>query len=171
MSLLTDTRSKIEESVPKQYKRGYESLMAAGLKMMFSDKTFPLMKQYVQAIKSPADIPRHIAHGIVKLFSILYNGRKGKIPLEASGAALLGLMTHALEYIERMAKIPITEEIIAETTRLVIQGYTLMVKQASGLRDDQFQQVMSGRGRELINQPPAGPLNAAAETAPSAGGM
>lgn len=150
MSLITDAREKAEASVPEKYRKGFDAFMAAGLKLMFSDKTFPKVQEFVKSIQSPQDIPKMIAHGITKLFSILLNGSKGKIPLEASGAALVVLMTHALDYLEHSGKVEITADIIAETTRLVMQGHMLLLKQSSGLTDDQFQQVLAGRGRELV---------------------
>ena len=159
--LLIQAQKKTEASVPEQYRRGYTSIVAAGLKAMFSDKTFPLMKSYLAAIKSPQDIPQVVAHGIVKLMSILLNEAKGKMPLEPSVPAAIVLMTHALDYIEEIMKQPIDANVIAQSTDLVNKGMLHLLKQASGLSDQDMQQVMQGRGKELIasrqNQPGAVP--------------
>ena len=152
MGLLQEARAKAESSVPSQYRKSFDAIMAAGLKMMFSEQTFPEMKRYIATIKSPDDVPRIVAHGITKLLSLLINGLKKKFPFEPYGAAMIVLMTHALEYVERVMKIQITPDMLAETTRLVSQGHLLMLKQATGLNDAQFQQVMAGRGKELIDQ-------------------
>lgn len=150
--LLQQAQQQAEASVPKQYRRGYDAIMAAGLKLMFSEKTFPMMQQYMAAIKSPQEIPKMVAHGITKVMSILMNTAKDKFPLEASGAAAVVLMTHALEYLEQIKKIQITADILSETTRLVTQGHLMLLKQASGLDDNQFGQVMAGKGKELVAQ-------------------
>lgn len=175
MSILTDAQQKAEASVPEKYRKGFDALMAAGLKLMFSEQTFPEMKQYISTIKGPQDIPKIVAHGITKLFAILVNSQKGKLPMEASGSAMIVLMTHALEYVERVMKMPITEDILAETTRLVMQGHLMMLKQHSGLDDNQFQQVLAGKGHTLTQGAPAGAPQAQAappqaQAAPPLGG-
>jgi len=147
--LLTQAQQKAEASVPAQYRRGYTAIVAAGLKAMFSDNTFPLMKQYLASIKSPQDIPHVVAHGIMKLLSILYNESRGKLQLEASGPASIVLMTHALDYVEDVMKIPITPEILAQTAQLVNKGVMNFLKQASQLSDADFEQILQGKGKEL----------------------
>lgn len=150
--LLQQAQQKADASVPTQYRQGYEAIMAAGMKLMFSEKTFPMMQQYVAAIKSPQEIPKMVAHGITKVVSILMNTAKEKFPLEASGAAAIVLMTHALEYLEQIKKMQITSDILSETTRLVMQGHLILLKQSSGLDDNHFGQVMAGKGKELAAQ-------------------
>lgn len=166
--LLKQAQQQAEASVPKPYRKGYDAIMAAGLKLMFSDQTFPMMQQYMGAIKTPQDVPKMIAHGITKVLSMLMNVGKTKFPLEASGAAAIVLMTHALEYLESIKKMQITADVLAETTRLVTQGHMMLLKQSSGLDDNQFGQVMAGKGKELAAQmqsqqgavPPAQPAPA-----------
>lgn len=170
--LLAQARSKAEASVPKQYRRGYDAIMAAGLKLMFSDKTFPLMQQYVQSITGPQDVPKIVSHGIVKLISILMNQGKGQFPIEPVGSAAIVLMTHALEYVEQKKALQINADQLAETTRLTNQGVIFLLKQASKLDDNQFEQVLSGKGKELAaslrNQGSAPAAPPAAGTPPSA---
>jgi hypothetical protein len=160
--LLKQAQQQAEVSVPKKYQTGYNAIMAAGLKLMFSEKTFPMMQQYMASIKSPQEIPKVVAHGIVKVLSMLMNAGKGKFPLEASGPAAIVLMTHALEYLESVKTMEITADTLAETTRLVNQGHLMLLKQASGLDDNQFGQVMAGKGKELAAQ-----LQAQAGAAPA----
>src|SRR5690242_18100277 len=91
---IDSVREKIDASIPDKYKQGYNSIMAAGMKVMFSDKTFPQMKQYLDSIQSPNDVPGVVAHGITKLMSMLMNMSKGHLPMEPSAAAAQSLMTH-----------------------------------------------------------------------------
>jgi len=176
--LLIQAQQKTEASVPKEYQRGYHAIVAAGLKAMFADKTFPLMKQYLASIKSPQDIPQVVAHGIVKLLSVLLNESQGKMPLEPSIPAAIVLMTHALDYIEEVMKMPIDANTIASATDLVNKGMLHLIKQASGLSDADMQQIMMGKGKELAAskqaQPPqagALPSQAGAPPAPMQGGV
>jgi hypothetical protein len=147
--LLTQARDKAEASVPEQYTRGYNQIVAAGLKAMFSEKTFPMMKEYLATIKGPQDIPNVIAHGIIKLLSLVFNASQGKLQIEASGPACIVLMTHALDYVEDVMKITITPDILAQSTQLVNQGLMHFLKQATKMSDEDFNQIMQGRGKEL----------------------
>lgn len=165
--LLIQAQQKAEASVPEQYRRGYNQILAAGLKAMFSDKTFPMMKAYLASIKSPQDIPNVVAHGIIKLLSIVFNASQGKLQLEASGPASIVLMTHALDYVEERMRMPIDATILAETTKAVNQGLMHFLKQATQMSDDDFQQVLQGKGKELAasRQQANGPVG----TPPAAG--
>ena len=148
--LLTQARDKAEASVPNEYQRSYTQILAAGLKAMFSDKTFPLMKEYLASIKSPQDIPQVVAHGILKLLSILFNESQGKLQIEASGPASIVLMTHALDYVEDVMKIQIDANVLAATTDLVNKGLMHFLKQATKMSDEDFNQILQGKGKELV---------------------
>lgn len=141
--LLTQTIQKAEASLPPKYRRGYDAIMAAGLKAMFDEGTFRYTQEYLRSIKSPQDAPKIVAHGILKLISIIFNQTKGKMPLEPSGTAALVLMCHALEYVERSMKMPVTPEILAQTTHLVSQGLALFLKQATKMSDQDFQGMLN----------------------------
>jgi len=147
---LEQIRQQIESKVPKEHKRGFNSIMAAGMKVMFSDQTFPKMQEYVGTIKSPADIPEKVAHGIAKTMSILMNTSKGKMPMEPSGAAAQALMTQALDYLQTSKGMPIDKETLAATTKATNQGMMTLLQQYSGLSPEQFEQVLRGKGKELI---------------------
>lgn len=166
---LDDLREKIEASVPKQFQRGYDSIMAAGLKLMFSEQTFPKMQEYVNSIQSLEDVPGKIAHGVAKVMSILMDQSKGKLPMEPAGAAAQTLMTHALDYVQKVKGMPIDNNVVAATTKATNQGIMQLLQQYSGLNPDQFQMVAQGKGKELMGdqaqqgeptapaaQPPAG---------------
>ena len=145
-------KKKIDASIPKEYKRGYNQTMAAGMKLMFSDQTYGEMKDYINGIQSPDQIPDAVAHGIIKAMSILMNESKGRLPIESSAAAAQGLMTQALEYLQQVKGVPITNEILAATTQLTNQGMMHLLKQYSGLDDQQFEAILQGKAKDLIQQ-------------------
>lgn len=149
---LQATQDKIESSVPEKYQRGFKSIMAAGLKMMFSDKTFPEMQQYVESLKSPDQIAPMVSHGITKAMSLLINVSKGKMPMEPMGAAAQSLMIDALQYVEKQKGMPISNDILAQTTKMTNQGVMHLLQQYSGLNPQQFEQVMRGQGKQLMAQ-------------------
>lgn len=143
-------KQKIDGKIPKEYRRGYHATMAAGMKLMFSEQTFPMMKEYTDQIQSAEQIPEAVGHGIVKAMSILMNESKGRLPIETAPSAAQGLMTQALEYLQKVKGIPITNDVVAATTKAVNQGMMQLTKQYSGLNDDQFNQVLQGKAKDLI---------------------
>lgn len=149
---LNALKTKIDATIPKEQKRGYNATMAAGMKLMFSEKTFPEAKAYLDQIQSPDQIPDAVGHGIVKGMSILMNESKGRLPIESSAAAAQGLMTQALDYLQSVKGITITNDIVAKTTQAVNQGMMHLIKQYSGLNDDQFNQILQGKAKDLIQQ-------------------
>lgn len=152
---LDGARKQIESKIPDKYRRGYDSIMAAGMKVMFSDKTFPKMQEYVNSIQSPQEVPEKVAHGITKTMSILMNMSKGKMPMEPAGAAAQSLMTHALDYVRDVKGLPVDKDTLAATTKATNQGMMTLLQQYSGLSPEQFEQVLKGKGKELMesNQP------------------
>ena len=70
--------------------------------------------------------------------------------LEPAGSAAMVLMAHALDYVESTMKIPIDKETLGQTTALVNKGFLHFLKTASGLSDADFEKVMRGQGKELL---------------------
>ena len=147
---LDQIRQKIESQVPKEHKRGFNSIMAAGMKLMFSDKTFPKMQEYASSITKPEEIPEKVAHGVAKTMSILMNTSNGKMPMEPSGAAAQALMTQALDYLQTSKGMPIDKDTLAATTKATNQGMMTLLQQYSGLSPEQFEQVLRGKGKEVV---------------------
>ena len=149
--LLQKTIDLSEQSVKGEYARPYHAILAAGLKAMFSDKTFSYMKDYLKDIKSAEQIPDLVSHGIIKLLSIIWNESKGNMKLEPIGPAAMTLMAHALDYIEHSMNIPITKDVLAQTTMLVNKGVLHFMKVTLKLSDDEFDKLMRGQGKEIVN--------------------
>ena len=168
-------REKIESSVPKEHKRGYDSIMAASLKLMFSEGTFPKMKEFIDTVQSPQQAPEAVAHGVTKALSILMNESKGHMPMEPAGAAGQSIMTHALEYLQTVKKMPVDHEMVAATTKATNRGVMTLLQQYSGLTPEQFEKVVRGKGKELTEsdaaQQPAPAGEAVPPEAPAPGMM
>lgn len=171
--LLRQIQQSQEKILKPGQRREYDKIMAAGLKLMFSDQTFPEMKQAVQTIKRPQQIPSVVAHGIVKVISIVFNASQGKMSMEVSVPAAIALMAHALEYVEQATKIPIDKGIVDQTTELLRQGMLKMIQEAYKLSDTDFQQILNGTHKDLPNRrqgapgaAPAGPPQAAQPAPP-----
>ena len=161
--LLKQTLNKVEASVPEKFQKGYHQIMAAGLMAMFSKQTYHFMEEYLNELKRAEDVPKMVAHGIVKLISVVHNQSGGKLQLEAAGPAAVALMCHALEYVEQVLGIQVNKDIVAKTTHLISQGLMVFLKQASGLNDEDFKKALTPGGAQQVDPAAAPP--------PTAGGM
>lgn len=158
-----------QQAVPKEHQKDYVNAMAAGLKLMFSEGTFPEVVQAVNAIQSPEQVPDVVAHGIAKAMSILFNESKGHFPIAVYGPVAFSLMAHALEYVEMKTKITIDRDVLAQTSDLTNQGMLKLVQQYMKLSDQDMQQIMDGTHPALPNrQKPARGSSATTPAAPAA---
>lgn len=141
-----------QQAVPKEHQKDYVNAMAAGLKLMFSEGTFPEVVKAVSSIQSPEQIPEVVAHGIAKAMSILFNESKGHFPIKVYGPVAFSLMAHALEYVEMKKKIEIDRDVLAKTADLTNQGMLKLVQQYMKLSDQDMQQILAGTHPALPNR-------------------
>jgi hypothetical protein len=80
-------------------------------------------------------VPEVVAHAVVKICSIIQNESKAKQPLDALGLAAIIFMAHTLQYVEGKHKMPVTKEIIDQTTQMVSVGLLRML----GVKDEHVQ--------------------------------
>lgn len=105
-------------------RKSYDQIATAGMKLMWSDgKEFQAERDSaMQQITSEQDIPRVIAHVVVKIISIIQEQSKQKEILLGIGPASTLFMCHALEFVEVAKKMSVTPEMLAETQHLVKEG-------------------------------------------------
>ena len=124
-SMLEQIERNVEQNLDKtmpQLKQAYMNIVVAGRQAMFSEKTHEIMVKYMQNITGPQDVPKIVAHGIVKLLSELYTRSNGKMSTDSSAVAAITLMTYALKYVEGALNIDVTKAMIDETTQATITG-------------------------------------------------
>lgn len=167
-SMLKQIEAKAERSVPPKYQNGFHRIVAAGKKAMFSEQTFPEMQKYMNAIQGPESVPQYVAHGVIKLLTLIFNQSKGTMPLEPVGLAATMFMCDALEYLEQVKKMPIDKAVIDQTTFAVKDGVLAWLKKASGISEEEWQKVMAGKGGQAAQSQPNAP---AAQAPPAQGPM
>lgn len=133
-------------------KKSYDQIVVAGMSLMYSDSTHPEMEQYLGLIKGPQDVPKYVAHGIVKVLSIVQNESKQPEPLRAVGPAGITLMAQALEFVEQRNKIPVDKAMVDETTMLIKEGILALYK----ITPEVLAQLQQ-RGQQGGPPPPGGP--------------
>lgn len=120
--MLGQIEKNIESKLNPDLKQAYLSIIVAGRQMMFSEKTHPMMEEYLGKIQGPQDVPKIVAHGIVKLLAILFDRSKKKMSIPASAPAAIALMTYALKYVDGQLNIEVTKPMIDATTTATITG-------------------------------------------------
>jgi len=105
-------------------RKSYDQIAAAGMRLMWSDgKEFQAERDSaMEQIQIEQDIPRVIAHVVIKIISIVQEQSRQKDILQGVGPAATLFMCHSLEYVEVAKKMQITPEILAETQHLVKEG-------------------------------------------------
>jgi len=177
MTLLEKTKQKIEESVPEKAKKMFTTIVANGMKLMWSKETHQTMREYIrESVQSPETIPDAVAAGIRGIIRMLLQASKTKpdpneIFYGASYPAALVLMCDALEFVEVSKKIPITNDIIAETTKAVVAQLNALygikketldaaMQHAQKTQQERDAAQTGGPGAETPAMPPTQPMEA-----------
>ena len=149
--LLQQIEQGIEQQVPPEMKQMYESIVLAGMKVMFSKDTASLMDQQLDA---SGDMVANIADGISMLIMIVFN--EAQQPPEqfipAAGLASITLLCHALDYAEQTRGLKVDEKFIADVTKAT----TMKVLERFGITQDQVSQVIAAGQQQGGAQPPQG---------------
>lgn len=154
--ILKQIESNIDQQVPPEYKQMYESIVLAGMHVMFSKDTSDLIEQQLQSSNDPVEA---VSDGIAKLIMIVFNNAKQDpnqfIP--AAGLASITLMAHALDYTEQTGRVKVTDQLAADATKATTQK----VLQGFGITPDKVNQVVAAGQQQGGAQP-------GAEAAPAA---
>lgn len=116
---IKDVEAKLTDP---EMRKSYDQIMVAGMRLLFDDKTHPMVDEYLEQIQRPEDVPKIMAHGIVKLLSVIQNESKQQEPLRAVGPAGTSLMAMALELMEKRNGIDVTREMLAQSVLLLKEG-------------------------------------------------
>ena len=123
--LVKQTIARLESSkMPPEIRKSYDQIVTAGMQLMWADgQEFDQERESALAkINGPQDVPNVVAHAAIKIISIVQNESKSKDILPGVGPAAILFMCHLLEFVEVAKKIPVTEEILDQTTVLTKEG-------------------------------------------------
>lgn len=166
--MLVEIRDQIERQLPPELEADYRAILRAGMKLMFSKQTHGFMMDYVQHIQAspPEQVPTLVAHGVIKMLTIIWNESKGKMKIEAAFPAATTLMCYALEYVKSLGiHLPLNKEMLAQTTKQLAAGFF----KAFHITQSQIRQAVK-QGRPAPGQGPS-EATPPAEPAPRGGGL
>lgn len=134
--ILKRIETGIEQTVPPEHKKMYDSIVVAGMNVMFSKETSNLMEQQLD---ESDDVVENVSSGVAKLIMIVFSESKQKADDFAPAAvfAAISLLCQALEYWEKSRNGVVTEEIAATATKQV----QLKVLQGFGITEEQVNKV------------------------------
>ena len=110
--------SGIEAKIKPADMDAYQRIVAAGMKVMFSQATHALM---VKALQSGPDPSQAVGSGIANLIAVLFKESNQTMPLKEAIPASVTLMAHALDYAEKTMGLQVTSELIADCTQTTVQ--------------------------------------------------
>ena len=153
--LLKSTMKQIDAAIPPELKRDYLAIVTAGLSTMFNRSTHQEMVAYLEKVKEAQYNPTMIAHGVVKLISIIHRESKGQMNVGVAPAAALVLLLYVLEYMEKTQGFDATKEVLAETSMQVMAGLNTLF----GMTDQKIHEaVKRGSGPEAASASPGQPV-------------
>lgn len=136
--LLKQAEQALEASVPQEHRNMYESIVVAGMNVMFSKETAKLMDQQLD---QGGDLAASVADGVAKLVMIVFNesGQAADAFAPAAVLAAVTLMCQALDYAEQTRGAQVTEDVVAQCTKQT----QMKVLRSFGISEDQVNQVAS----------------------------
>ena len=165
--LLTQTKQKIDESIPPKYKAQRDQILKGARAMLWSEGTHGNLVNAMKAIQSPEDIPAVVAKLIKEGAADFVVSAKVPMKLEEQFFAAsmnVGMMSmcDVLQYVESQMGIPITKEIVAATTKAVhsalFQLYGITEEKAKQAFQAAQQKQAQGRNGGQPAAPPPAPM-------------
>lgn len=145
---IAKVQDAVRNSIPPQFRVACQKIVLAGMKVMFSDQTHPLM---LAAIKSDTD-PAHAAGmGVTQLITILFKQSKGQMPIPAIIPAAILLVCEALDFMEKSKLAQVTPDVVSGAVQIVV-AYLL---QKLGLSPQKVSQIAQQNGQ---GQPGVAPI-------------
>jgi len=145
--LLTKITQDIEAKVAPENLQAYHKAVTAGLTIMFNPKTH----QHLELVKNPEsrkDPVRTLANGITGLVWLMFQQSKQSMKAEVLVMAAVTLFCHAADFAEQSYGIQLTNEQIAQATRILAEN--LMKK--LGITPAQLQDAINKGGAHIKAQ-------------------
>lgn len=151
---LKQLEAQIEAAVPAPLKDDFLRVLVAGQKAMYADETHTYTTDYLnQVLQAPPEKqPVLLAHGVLKLLTILYKESQGKMKLEAAFPACALFLCYALEMLG--TRITVTDDLIAQSMKALAAGFY----HAVGIDQAKMTQaVQAGMAKQQGSQPTEAP--------------
>lgn len=126
--ILVKLRAGVESKLDPSLKEGYQRIVVAGMKLLFSPQTQHLMVDALTQARQSGNVPAGVIQGVTRLMTQLVNESKGKLSVPAAFPAAITLMTYILEFATTALKVPIDNNMVAGMTHGVTMGLLKLFK-------------------------------------------
>lgn len=152
--LLVKTEQAIRAKVAPEQTKAFEKIISAGLKVLDSEKTHKLVASQLQAQGDPAEIA---GAGAAKILGVLMNQSKGSMPMKAGIPAATVLLLEALDRLEELGRIEVTNETLAEATQAMGSAILQMMDVTPQKLDMLTKKAQQPQPAQQAEQPPQTP--------------
>lgn len=157
--ILLKMEKAITAKVPPPQMKAFRKIIAAGTKVMYSEN---MHKMLVEQLKSPGDPADMAGEGVAKLMGILITQSKGTMPMQAGSPAAAVLLCEALDMMEQLGKVKVTNDILAQAVQTMSSG----ILRLFGVTPDRLSQMMTeAQQKKQASQPQAQPQQTAPQGA------
>lgn len=134
--LLAKTEQAVRAKVPPDQMKAFEKIIAAGVKVMYSEGMHKLILQQFQSNDNPAEAA---GEGAAKLMGILINQSKGTMPMEAGMPASDVILLEILDMLDELGKLKVDKNTLAEAA----QSKASALMQLFGITPQKLDQMMA----------------------------
>ena len=134
--LLLKTEQASRAKVAPDQKTAYDKIVAAGVKLMFSEKMHAML---LEQLRQPGDPATVAGQGVAKLLAIMMNQAKGTFPMKAGIPAATALLCEALDMLEQLGKIKVTNDTLSDAMQAL--GSNLL--QLIGVTPKKLDEILS----------------------------
>ncbi|NUX58643.1 hypothetical protein [Paraburkholderia youngii] len=145
---IAQVQDAVRKAIPAQFRVPVQRIVLAGMKVMFSQQTHPLM---LQALQSDTDLAHAVGMGVTQLITILFKQAKGQMPIPAVIPAAILLVCEALDFVEKSKIGQVTPQVVANA----VQVTTAYLLQKLGLSPQKVSQLAQHGGQ---GQPGVAPI-------------
>lgn len=145
---IAQIQDAVRNSIPPQFRVAAQKIVIAGMKVMFSDQTHPLM---LAALKSDSDPAHAVAMGVTQLITMLFKQSHGQMPIPAIIPAAILLVCEGLDFINKAQMAQVTPDVVASAVQIV----TAYLLQKVGLTPEKISQMAQKNGQ---GQPGVAPI-------------
>ena len=144
--LLVKTEQAVKAKVPPAQMKAFEKIVAAGVKVMYSESMHKLILQQFQSDDNPAQAA---GEGAAKLMGIMINQSKGTMPMEAGLPASDVILLEILDMLEELGKLKIDNKTLDEAA----QSKASALMQLFGITPQKLDEMMAKAKPQEQQQP------------------
>lgn len=126
--ILEKVRQGVESKLPPQAKDDFDRIVVAGMKILYSPQTHPVVQQLYDKVQQGGFQPQAIATGMVNFLGMIYRASRGKMSVPAAYPAGIVLLTYVLDDLEKTRGLQITEPLVKEVGKIMAQQIIEMFK-------------------------------------------